>query len=128
AGGPGLLERNGSPSGGELYVNDSGAPRDAGFSLFYMRINIGALIAPLIAGWVAAEFGYRAAFAVAGVPIALGTFHFKFTSRYLGEAGLHPTTAPGPERDRVRKAFWISAVIVTLIGMLIMFGVIPVNA
>ncbi|HLU61368.1 MAG TPA: peptide MFS transporter [Gammaproteobacteria bacterium] len=126
--GTGLLKPNVSTIVGELYVNDSGARRDAGFSIFYMGINIGALIAPLITGWVAAEFGYRAAFAVAGVAIALGTFQFKFTSRYLGEAGLHPTTAPGPERDRVRKAFWISAVIVTLIGMLMLFGVIPVNA
>ncbi|MBW3567735.1 MAG: oligopeptide:H+ symporter, partial [Proteobacteria bacterium] len=125
--GTGLLKPNVSTVVGELYQNDSGARRDAGFSIFYMGINIGAFIAPLITGWVADEVNYRMAFAVAGVAIALGTFQFKFTSKYLGDAGLHPSTAP-EERSGTWKAFWISAAITILIGMLMLFGVLPVDS
>lgn len=125
--GTGLLKPNVSTIVGELYNNDTGARRDAGFSIFYMGINIGALIAPIITGWVAVEFGARAAFAVAGLAIALGTFQFKFTSRYLGDAGLHPSTPPD-QRANTWKAFWISAALAVLIGFLMLFGVIPVNS
>lgn len=125
--GTGLLKPNVSTIVGELYQNDSGARRDAGFSIFYMGINIGALIAPLITGWVAVEFGARAAFAVAGLAIALGTFQFKFTSRYLGDAGLHPSTPPD-QRSNTWKAFWITAVLAIIVGFLMLFGVIPVNS
>lgn len=128
AAGTGLLKPNVSTIVGELYLNDSGARRDAGFSIFYMGINIGALVAPLVTGWVAVEYGARAAFAVAGIAIALGTFQFKFTSRYLGDAGLHPTPAEPAQRSRMWQIFWITAALAVGIGAMALFGVIKVDA
>lgn len=126
--GTGLLKPNVSTIVGELYNNDSGARRDAGFSIFYMGINIGALIAPIITGWVAVEFGARAAFAVAGLAIALGTFQFRFTSKYLGEAGLHPVPAEPAQRSRLWMIFWVSAAVAALVGGLALLGVVEVDS
>src|SRR2546427_7243090 len=50
--GTGLLKPNVSTIVGSLY-DTADARRDAGFSLFYMGINVGAVLGPLIAGWFA---------------------------------------------------------------------------
>ena len=68
--GTGLLKPNVSAIVGDLYP-EGGARRDAGFSVFYMGINIGAFIAPIIAEVVQEKFGFNPAFAVAGVGMIL---------------------------------------------------------
>jgi POT family proton-dependent oligopeptide transporter len=100
--GTGLLKPNVSTIVGQLY--GPGDPRrDAGFSIFYMGINVGALIAPILCGWVGERIGWRLGFGLAGVGMTGGLIQYVLTGRNLGSAGLHPTTSGSPERDRRQK-------------------------
>ena len=84
--GTGLLKPNVSTMVGSLYV-EGDSRRDSGFSLFYMGINVGALMAPLVCGWLAESASFRSvlvglgfdpirswhwAFGAAGVGILIG--------------------------------------------------------
>src|SRR6516164_3813046 len=62
--GTGLLKPNVSTLVGSLY-DPGDARRDAGFSIFYMGINLGAFIGPLIAGWLAQRVDWHLGFASA---------------------------------------------------------------
>src|SRR6266446_7224694 len=69
--GTGLLKPNATTMLGSLY-GARDARRDAGFSIFYMGINLGAFIGPLIAGALAQKVDWHIGFACAGVGMALG--------------------------------------------------------
>src|SRR5713226_6019279 len=69
--GTGLLKPNVSTLVGSLYAPGD-ARRDAGFSIFYMGINLGAFIGPLIAGYLAQRVDWHIGFACAGVGMVLG--------------------------------------------------------
>ena len=87
--GTGLLKPNASAVVGELYA--PGDPRrDSGFSIFYMGINVGGVMGPLICGTLAQSerFGWHYGFAAAGFGMLFGVVQFYFTRSYLGEAGL----------------------------------------
>jgi POT family proton-dependent oligopeptide transporter len=88
--GTGLFKPNVSACVGELY--EPGDPRrDPGFTIFYMGINLGALIGPLVTGWLRVTFGWRYGFAAAGVGMILSVVVLLATrKRLLGEAGLYP--------------------------------------
>ena len=85
--GVGLLKPNISAMVAQLYP-EGGARRDAGFTLFYLGINIGALIGSLATPWLAQQYGWRAGFAGAAVAMAFGLVQFQLTRRNLGAAGL----------------------------------------
>ena len=124
--GVGLLKPNISAIVGELYKGQPGAKRDAGFSIFYMGINLGALLAPFVAGTIGETWNWRAGFFCAGLFMAIGLVQFKLTEKYLGEAGLKPA---GDEADRARhwKYLWAGAGALLLIGGLMFAGVISVS-
>jgi POT family proton-dependent oligopeptide transporter len=82
--GTGLLKPNVSNIVGSLY-DAADARRDAGFSIFYMGINLGAAIGPLIAGWLAQRVDWHAGFACAGVGMTLGLIQY-----VLGRNRLEP--------------------------------------
>src|SRR5690554_4974735 len=88
--GTGLLKPNISSIVGGLYSDDEQARRDAGFSIFYMGINLGAFIAPLVTGWLAASIDWHWGFGAAGVGMLLGVIQYKLTDHHLGDVGLHP--------------------------------------
>src|SRR5277367_5267870 len=69
--GTGLLKPNVSTIVGGLYTQ-ADQRRDAGFSVFYMGINTGALIAPLVCGWLQRRYNYHIAFSAAGVGMTIG--------------------------------------------------------
>ncbi len=125
--GTGLLKPNVSAIVGELYRGDTGARRDAGFSIFYMGINLGAFLAPLIAGTVAAATTWRLGFVTAGVAMALGLVQFRLTRHKLGEAGLAPH--PSPPQARRRGWLVVSTVLaaLALIVGLALAGTFTVN-
>ncbi|NUQ13593.1 MAG: peptide MFS transporter, partial [Gemmatimonadaceae bacterium] len=82
--GTGLLKPNISAIVGDLYP-DGGARRDAGFSIFYMGINVGALAAPLITGVLGERVGWHFGFGAAGVGMLLGLVTFRLrAARTLG--------------------------------------------
>jgi len=80
--GTGLLKPNVSTLVGSLY-REGDTRRDAGFSVFYMGINLGAFLGPIIAGYLAQRVGWHIGFACAGVGMALGLVVYVFGRPWL---------------------------------------------
>lgn len=85
--GTGLLKPNVSTIVGDLYP-DGGARRDAGFSIFYMGINVGAMLGPIACGWLGENINWRYGFLASAVGMVVGLIQYKVTGRYLGDKGL----------------------------------------
>jgi POT family proton-dependent oligopeptide transporter len=73
--GTGLLKPNASTMVGALYDTDD-ARRDAGFSIFYVGINVGAFVAPLIVGTLGQKVNWHVGFACAGVGMIIGLIQY----------------------------------------------------
>jgi POT family proton-dependent oligopeptide transporter len=91
--GTGLLKPNVSALVGSLYAAGD-ARRDAGFSIFYMGINLGAFIGPLVAGYLAQRVDWHAGFACAGVGMTLGLVQYVVGRRRLRPALARLATPP----------------------------------
>jgi proton-dependent oligopeptide transporter, POT family len=87
--GTGLLKPNASAVVAQLYPQ-GGARRDAGFTIYYIGINVGATLGPLIAGYLAVRYGWHAGFMSASVGMAAGVLQFLWGRRLLGDAGRRP--------------------------------------
>jgi POT family proton-dependent oligopeptide transporter len=130
--GTGLLKGNVSTIVGQLYTQ--GDPRrDSGFSLFYMGINLGALISPVICGYVGERISWRLGFGVAGLGMLAGVIQYLVTSRHLGSAGLHPASTGDPEKDLREKktamrAIGIGLAVVAVLAALGISGAVELNA
>ncbi len=83
--GTGLLKPNVSTMVGALY-REGDPRRDAGFSIFYMGINLGALLGPLVAGYLAQRVDWHVGFSAAGVGMALGLAQYTLGRRHLAAA------------------------------------------
>jgi POT family proton-dependent oligopeptide transporter len=109
--GTGLLKPNISVIVGQLYAPKD-ARRDAGFSIFYMGINLGAFIGQIVTGYLAQDPDFRAtivgwgmdpnvtwhwAFGAAGVGMTLGVIQYVWGGRSLGATGVTPGAATTPE-------------------------------
>ncbi len=86
----GFFKPNVSSIVGELY-HENDPRRDGGFTLFYMGINIGSLIPPIIAGAIVTNYGWHAGFLLAAVGMAIGQIIFMFGRKTLGSAGMLPS-------------------------------------
>jgi proton-dependent oligopeptide transporter, POT family len=111
--GTGLLKSNASTIVGQLYAPGD-VRRDSGFSIFYMGINIGALISPLACGWVAERIAWRLGYALAGVGMAAGVIQYVIGYKHLGTAGLYPAgreaiRASGTKPKQKSRAGWWGA-------------------
>jgi len=124
--GTGLLKPNISTLVGTLY-GENDARRDAGFSIYYMGINIGALISPLVCGYLGENINWHYGFGAAGVGMTLGLVQYSLGAKYLGDAGL---TSSRTARDfRLLKRSLTGALIVILAGAVVAFsGVLPFSA
>lgn len=100
--GTGLLKPNISAMVGELYP-EGGARRDAGFSIFYMGINVGAFVGKLICGYLGEQHGWHWGFGAAGVFMVAGLTQYKFTGHRLGDIGLQPASSGDAAADLVRR-------------------------
>jgi POT family proton-dependent oligopeptide transporter len=85
--GTGLLKPNVSSMVGSLYDEDD-VRRDAGFSIFYMGINLGAMIAPLICGYLGQKVDWHYGFGAAGFGMLIGVVQYSMGGKYLGRTGL----------------------------------------
>lgn len=101
--GTGLLKPNVATMVGKLYRTDD-ERRDAGFALYYMGINIGAFLGPLITGWLGDHASWHWGFSAAAFGMTLGLIQYVLGRRHL--AGRKNTAefalAPGPMRRAVR--------------------------
>jgi POT family proton-dependent oligopeptide transporter len=87
--GTGFFKPNISTMVGGLY-KDGDIRRDAGFSLFYSGINMGALFGGLACIGVADAYSWNAAFSLSGIVMIIGLLIFVFTQKSLGPIGLSP--------------------------------------
>jgi POT family proton-dependent oligopeptide transporter len=129
--GTGLLKGNVSVIVGKLYsANDN--RRDAGFSIFYMGINLGAFIAPIICGYLGQEINWHLGFGAAGVGMTLGVIQYVLGGSKLGDAGADPAPATPEQRAGWRRqaqiAGGILAALVLVIGVGGYTGLVPVSA
>lgn len=127
--GTGLLKPNISSMVGELYSEEESARRDAGFSIFYMGINLGAFVAPLVCGWLGQQVDWHLGFAAAGVGMVIGLIQYVLTGKYLGQAGLVANN-DGPEDARAQtRKLWMGIGVVAVAAFVIFFVLeIPIQA
>ena len=129
--GTGLLKGNVSVIVGRLYATED-VRRDAGYSIFYMGINLGAFIAPLVCGYLGQRVSWHAGFGAAGVGMTLGLIQYALGRKHLGEAGLYPADAGSPDavaRQRKQATMWttIAAVVLVAGALAIYTGVLPIT-
>jgi POT family proton-dependent oligopeptide transporter len=87
--GVGLLKPNISSLVGGLYTKKD-PRRDAGFTLFYIGINVGAFLSALIVGYVGEKVGWHYGFAIAGIGMVLGQIVFAYGQKHLKGVGAAP--------------------------------------
>lgn len=128
--GTGFLKPNVSAIVGQLYP-EGGARRDAGFTIFYMGINMGAFIGPLICSYLGEKVNWHAGFGAAGVGMLAGVIQYRFSVFRLGEAGLRssaPERKPGAGMDPAWFPVIGGFVVVAIVVGLAMAGTIKINA
>jgi POT family proton-dependent oligopeptide transporter len=124
--GVGLLKPNISALVADLYP-EGGGRRDAGFTIFYMGINIGAFIGPLITAWLAQKYGWRVGFMAAGVGMALGVAQFLATRQHLGGAGAVPHVPAGTDMGSAWRNLWIGSALLGVLVALPFLGLVKVS-
>jgi proton-dependent oligopeptide transporter, POT family len=144
--GTGLLKPNISVIVGQLYSQQD-IRRDAAFSIFYMGINLGAFLGPLVTGYLAQDAGFRAiitswgfdpnsswhwGFGAAGVGMTLGLVQYVLGGRRLGSAGLEPAPAESPAaaaRIKQQATLGIGGglALLVVLGVAIGTGMLPVT-
>ncbi len=119
--GTGLLKPNVSSVVGEIY-SEKDTRRDAGFSIFYMSINLGGFLSPLIVGEIGLKHNFHWGFAIAAIGMFFGLLFFVFTKKKnLGLAG---TIVPNPLAPNEKKKVYTQiAVGIVIVAILIAVGI-----
>ena len=116
--GTGLLKANVSSIVGQLYT-EGDTRRDAGFSIFYMGINTGALVSPLVCGWLAQKIGWHWGFGAAAFGMTLGVVQYALGWRKLRGAG----ELQSPPKDA--GLLWAKVATVTVVAGVFLFFAWP---
>lgn len=128
--GTGLLKPNVSSMVGELYP-EGGAQRDAGFSIFYMGINFGAILGPTLCGILGEGYNWHWGFSLAGFGMLLGLISYKVGESNLGDAGELKVNDSKETLSRRSRYFWITTAVCTSIIVLFSYlmnvGVIGIS-
>ena len=119
--GSGGLKANATSVVGTLYAEGDDR-RDAGFSLFYLGINLGAFLGPIITGLLQSTVGFHWGFGAAAVGMAIGLIQYSFGRKHLPETS-RLVTNPLPKRQRPRMILLALAAI-AIIAVLVVLGVI----
>lgn len=110
---------------GDLYARED-PRRDAGFSIFYLAVNIGALFGPALTGWVWGMKGFHWGFGLAAIGMAAGLIQYILMRKTtIADAG---SAIPNP-LPRNHYILWIGGfvVLVAVVAVLIGTGVIPLD-
>jgi len=122
--GSGGLKANATSLVGDLYGEHDNR-RDAGFSLFYMGINIGAFVGPLLTGLAWDTFGFHAGFGLAAIGMAAGLIQYTLGRKHLHGIGASPSN-PLPADQRIKwGAIGVAAIVV--VALLSVFGAITAS-
>lgn len=120
--GSGLLKSNISTMVGHLYKDVGDPRRDGGFTVFYMGINLGALVAPLIIGTVGQEVSWHVGFGLAAVGMMVGLLQFVLGTRHLDKRSnvVPKPLEPGELATVVRKfGFWLAVVAAGYVALIL---------
>ena len=96
--------------------------RDAGFSLFYMGINIGGLVGPLLTGLAQQSYGFHLGFGLAAIGMAFGLTQYALGRKNLPES-VHHVPDPLP-RDQYGRYAGIAVAAVVVLAVLVLTGVL----
>ena len=119
--GNGFFKPNISTMVGELYDNND--PRkDGGFTIFYMGINLGAFLSPLVAGKLGEQVAWEYGFMAAGTGMIIGTVWFFFRSHTLGNIGMPPKVKE--VRNRLALKDWGTIMLYVAVLVALIFGFI----
>ena len=122
--GTGLLKPNVSTIVGDLYQGDSGARRDAGFSIFYMGINLGAILGPFICSTLGESWNWHWGFSAAGFGMVAGLIQYRRGEKYLGTAGeLKTGDSVEVLKKRARNFYLTLVVVFATLGLFVFLGV-----
>jgi POT family proton-dependent oligopeptide transporter len=129
--GTGLLKPNVSAIVGDLY-QDRGARRDAGFSIFYMGINIGAVLGPIFCPLLAARYGWHVGFGLAGAGMTLAVVaYLRGYQRLAGTGELRPEQATPPALSAARRQLVIGLGVLLGLGAALVAlssaGIVPLT-
>ena len=122
--GTGLLKPNVSSVVADLYP-EGGAKRDAGFSIFYMGINVGAFCGPLLCGWLGEGYNWHWGFSLAGFGMVLGLIQFRLGYRSLGNAGVLRTDKTREAVAALARRFY--GIFGALVAAVVAFGLLVSN-
>ncbi|MCX4730238.1 peptide MFS transporter [Streptomyces sp. NPDC051658] len=114
--GTGLLKPNVATMVGKLYRTDD-ERRDAGFALYYMGINIGAFLGPLVTGWLGDHASWHWGFSAAALGMTLGLIQYVLGRRHLAgrKHSAEFALAPAPMRRAIRLIV-VGAVVVAAVA------------
>ncbi|MEU5696526.1 peptide MFS transporter [Actinosynnema sp. NPDC020468] len=123
--GTGLLKPNISTVVGGLYAADD-PRRDSGFTVFYMGINLGGFLAPIICGTLGEKVDWHLGFGAAAVGMAAGLVFYRAGLKNLGgSAATPPNPLPAEERAGVLgRIAGITAAVVAAVVVLVVTGVL----
>ncbi len=119
--GTGLLKPNVSTMVGSLYDADD-ARRDSGFSIFYMGINVGAMAAPIICGWLGQRIDWHLGFGAAGVGMLLGVAQYVMGRRHLPRNVSRETTETGAADTGPGEGARIAVILILFACAILFFG------
>jgi len=119
--GSGGLKANATAVVGTLYASGD-TRRDAGFSLFYLGINLGAFLGPLVTGFLQTSYGFHWGFGAAAVGMAIGLIQYSFGRKAL-PASSREVANPLP-RSRYGAVVGIAVAGIAVIAALVLLGVI----
>jgi len=117
--GSGCLKSSASVLVGSLYSKDD-PKREAGFTLFYIGINIGALLGPALTGWGWGWLGFHFGFGIAAIGMAAGLIQYALTRKNLPES-VHEVTVPfTPRQNGILAGVLAGVALITF--LLVMMG------
>ncbi|MBD0840892.1 MULTISPECIES: peptide MFS transporter [unclassified Streptomyces] len=127
--GSGLLKANISTMVGHLYDGPDDPRRDGGFTLFYVGINLGAFVAPLVIGTVGEKVNWHFGFLIAAIGMAAGLAQFLIGTRHLSpKSSIVPNPLTPEERKAVLlKALGAVAVVAVFYGVVVGVGAYTLN-
>ena len=123
--GIGLLKPNVSAMVADLYP-EGGARLDAGFTVFYIGINLGGFLGPLVIPLAQHYFGLRAGFGAGALFMAIGVLQFYMTRRHLGESGLAIASHTAPRKQWLQLGVGVGLLAAVVAGASL--GMLPIDA
>jgi proton-dependent oligopeptide transporter, POT family len=119
--GSGGLKANATSLVGTLYA-EKDERRDAGFSIFYMGINIGGLLGPILTGLVQSSLGFHFGFGLAALGMIIGLTQYAMTRKYLPETS-HQISNP-LARNQFNKVIALTLGAIVLIVLAVALGLL----